>query len=78
MGGKQGQALLLLTRPASVPGKSDYRTSLTMPTPVKLFLNTLLSFHLKDLFSFVFFRFLFFLHRRPRLVRNLAVGFSPT
>jgi hypothetical protein len=28
--------------------------------PVKLFLNTLLSFHLKDLFSFVFFRFLFF------------------
>jgi hypothetical protein len=28
--------------------------------PVKLFLNTLLSFHLKDLFSFVFFRFRFF------------------
>jgi hypothetical protein len=26
--------------------------------PVKLFLNTLLSFHLKELFSFVFFGFL--------------------
>ena len=41
-------------------------------------LKTLLSFHLKEFFSFVFFRFLFFLHRRPRLVRNLSVGFSPT
>jgi hypothetical protein len=27
--------------------------------PVKSFLNTLLSFHLKELFSFVVFRFLF-------------------
>jgi len=27
--------------------------------PVKLFLNTLLSFHLKEFFSFVFFCFLF-------------------
>src|SRR5580658_6117250 len=27
---------------------------------------------------FRFFRLLVFLHRRPRLVRNLAVGFSPT
>jgi hypothetical protein len=44
--------------------------------PVKLFLNTLLSFHLKEVFSFVFF--LSSLHRRPRLARNLAVGFSPT
>ena len=55
-----------------------YRTSLTMPTPVKLFSKTLLSFYLKDVFSFVFFRFLSSLHRRPRLVCNLAVGFSPT
>jgi hypothetical protein len=46
--------------------------------PVKLFLNTLLSFHLKEVFSFVFFLFLFSRHRRPRLARNLAVGFSPT
>ncbi len=45
---------------------------------VKLFLKTLLSFHLKEFFSFVLFRFLFFLHQRPRLVSNLAVGFSPT
>src|SRR5580658_8599801 len=49
-----------------------------MSTPVKLFLKTLLSFHLKEFFSFVFFRFLSSLHRRPRLVRNLSVGFSPT
>ena len=28
--------------------------------PVKLFLNTLLSFHLKELFSFVLFCFVFF------------------
>jgi hypothetical protein len=28
--------------------------------PVKLFLKTLLSFHLKEFFSFVLFRFLFF------------------
>jgi hypothetical protein len=38
-------------------------------------LKTPLSFHL---FSFVVFRFLFLLHRRPRLVRNLAGRFSPT
>jgi hypothetical protein len=54
------------------------RPSLTMATPVKLFLKTLLSFHLKEFFSFVFFRFLSSLHRRPRLVCNLSVGFSPT
>jgi hypothetical protein len=36
--------------------------------PVKLFLNTLLSFHLKEFFSFVVFLFLSSLHRRPRLV----------
>jgi len=46
--------------------------------PVKLFFNTLLSFHLKEFFSFVLFGFLFFLHRRPRLVRNLSIDFSPT
>src|SRR5450755_549655 len=46
--------------------------------PVKHFLKTLLSFHLKELFSFVFFVFFFFLHRRPRLVCNLSAGFSPT
>jgi hypothetical protein len=34
--------------------------------PVKLFLNTLLSFHLKEFFSLVFFRFLSSLHRRPK------------
>ncbi|SRR6266404_4203055 len=32
----------------------------------------------KRVFSFVFFRFLSSLHRRPRLVCNLSVGFSPT
>ena len=42
--------------------------------PVKLFLSTLL-FSLKRVFLF---RFLSALHRRPRLVRNLAGGFSPT
>jgi hypothetical protein len=41
-------------------------------------LKTLLSFHLKEFFSFAFSRFLSSLHRRPRLVCNLAVGFSPT
>jgi uncharacterized protein YbjT (DUF2867 family) len=46
--------------------------------PVKLFLKTLLSFHLKEFFSFAFFLFPSSLHRRPRLVCNLAVGFSPT
>jgi hypothetical protein len=46
--------------------------------PVKHFLKTLLSFHLKEFFSFVFFVFFFSLHRRPRLVCNLSAGFSPT
>src|SRR6266853_648703 len=44
--------------------------------PVKHFLSTLLSFHLKEFFSFVFFCFLSSLHRRPRLACNLSVGFS--
>ena len=44
--------------------------------PFKTFLNTLLSFRLKEVFSFVLCRF--FLQRRPRLVCNLPVGFSPT
>src|SRR5467141_1138265 len=46
--------------------------------PVKPFLSALLSFHLKEFFSFVFFLVLSSLHRRPRLVRNLSGGFSPT
>src|ERR1700681_1199888 len=55
-----------------------FPSAITMSAPVKLFLKTLLSFYLKEFFSFVFFRFLSSLHRRPRLVCNLSVGFSPT
>jgi|ERR1700686_3447019 len=62
----------------NLDGLLTIRPSLTMSAPVKLFLKTLLSFHLKEFFSFVFFCFLSSLHRRPRLARNLAVGFSPT
>jgi len=36
--------------------------------PVNFFLKTTLSVHLKEFFSFLVFRFLFLLHRRPRLV----------
>jgi Phage integrase family len=39
-------------------------------------LRTLLSFHLKEFFSFVFFLVLSSLHRRPRLVCNLSGVFS--
>jgi hypothetical protein len=46
--------------------------------PVKHFLKTLLSFRLKEFFSFVLFCFLLSLHRRPRLACNLSAGFSPT
>jgi hypothetical protein len=60
-----------------LPGKSLPDISNNVG-PGKHFLKTLLSFHLKEFFSFVFFRFFFSLHRRPRLVCNLAVGFSPT
>src|ERR1700680_1911725 len=67
-----------LNRRSRMAGHPTIRPSLTMSAPVKLFLKTLLSFHLKEFFSFVFFCFLSSLHRRPRLARNLAVGFSPT
>ncbi|HTF25335.1 MAG TPA: hypothetical protein VK937_15700, partial [Candidatus Limnocylindria bacterium] len=46
--------------------------------PVKHFLSALLSFHLKEFFSFVFFLVCSSLRRRPRLACNLSVGFSPT
>src|SRR5258708_20960722 len=46
--------------------------------PVKYFLSKLLSFHLKEFFSFVFFRVHSSRHRRPKLALNLSVGFSPT
>src|SRR6202166_3006995 len=46
--------------------------------PVKYFLSRLLSFHLKEFFSFVFFRVHSSRHRRPKLARNHSVGFSPT
>ncbi len=45
--------------------------------PVKHFLSALLSFHLKEFFSFVFFLVCSSLRRRPRLACNLSVGFSP-
>ena len=66
------------TASSSVPPLPRFSQRDNNVGPVKLFLKTLLSFHLKEFFSFVVFRFLFFLHRRPRLVRNLLVGFSPT
>ena len=43
--------------PTPVSPKSDISNNVG---PVKLFLNTLLSFHLKELFSFVLFCFVFF------------------
>ena len=66
------------TASSSVPPLPRFSQRDNNVGPVKLFLKTLLSFHLKEFFSFVFFRFLSSLHRRPRLVRNLSVGFSPT
>src|ERR1700731_619016 len=45
---------------------------------VKPFLSSLLSFYLKEFFSFVFLLALSSLYRRPRRVCNLSGGFSPT
>jgi len=49
------EMFFLLTLPFIEPRKPDISNNVG---PVKLFLNTLLSFHLKEFFSFVLFGFL--------------------
>jgi hypothetical protein len=60
---------------ALVAGQSDISNNVGS---VKPFFERTSFFSPKRVFLFRFFLVLSSLHRRPRLARNLAVGFSPT